>query len=220
MLKELRISNFKIFDDEAVIRFRPITVLIGNNNAGKSSVINFLLLLQQSLGSQSKGILESRGCQVDLGEFYSLKNSMSSKRSLIFSVQFQRKGELGDVLSTYLNSKGIVPDENNLVYELDGNIRYNKSGVFQGKETGSRLLSKNRVLLCHTEKVVENSRFLEFPDLVREDRQLDTDIYSETVANNYCYQTMATEFGNIRYIASNKAVLQRTFDSGEKYFSN
>jgi len=220
MLKELRISNFKIFDDEAVIHFRPITVLIGNNNAGKSSVINFLLLLQQSLGSQSRGILKSRGCQVDLGEFYSLKNTMSSKRSLIFSVQCQREGKSGDVLNTYLKSKGIVPDQNNLVYELDGNIRYNKSGVFRGKETGSRLLSKNRVLFRHTEKITENRKFLEFPDLVMEDQQLDPDTYIETVAKNYCYQIIASEFGNIGYIASNKAVLRRAFDSSEKYLSN
>lgn len=220
MLKELRISNFKIFDDEAVIQFRPITVLIGNNNAGKSSVINFLLLLQQSLGSQSKGFLESRGHQVDLGEFYSLKNTMSSKRSLKFSVQFQREEKPGDVLSIYLKSKGVVPDENNLVYELNGNIRYDKSGVFRGKETGSRLLSKNRVLFRHTEKITENSRFLEFPDLVREDQQLDQDTYIETAVKNYCYQIMASGFGNISCIASNKAVLQRTFDSGEQYFSN
>ena len=49
MLTELRISNFRIFDDEVSVRFRPITVLIGRNSSGKSSIIKFLLMLQQSM---------------------------------------------------------------------------------------------------------------------------------------------------------------------------
>ena len=57
MLKELRISNFRLFDDEVTLRFRPITVLIGRNNSGKSSIIKFLLMLQQSLGGGSLGVL-------------------------------------------------------------------------------------------------------------------------------------------------------------------
>ena len=48
MLTELKLSNFRIFDDEVTVRFRPITVLIGRNSSGKSSIIKFLLMLQQS----------------------------------------------------------------------------------------------------------------------------------------------------------------------------
>ena len=217
MLKELRISNFKIFDDEAVIRFRPITVLVGYNNAGKSSVINFLLLLMQSLGSQSKGFLDSRGCQVDMGNFGELKNSISSKRSLKFSVQFRREGKPGDVLRNFLKSKETVPDEQNIVYELKGNIRYNKSDSFRGKETETRLLSKNRILLRHTESVTENSRLLDYSNLMRGSQKNDPDTYNETVAMDYCYRTIALELGNISYIDSNKAVLPIAIDSGEKY---
>lgn len=217
-MKELRISNFKIVDEEVVIRFRPITVLIGKNNAGKSSVINFLLLLQQSLGSQSKGFLDSRGFQVDLGKFYDLKNTTSSKRNLKYSVQFQREGKPGDELGVYLKSKEIIPDENNIVYELRGDIRYNKSGAFRGKDTETRLLSKNGVLLCHTENITENSRLLELRNPAN--YQLDPNTYSEIVAKNYCSKTMVLELENISYIAPSKAVLQRTFDSGEKYYLN
>ena len=35
MLTELKLSNFRIFDDEVTVRFRPITVLIGRNSSGK-----------------------------------------------------------------------------------------------------------------------------------------------------------------------------------------
>ena len=57
MLKELKISNFRGFDEEVVVRFAPITVFIGKNNSGKSSIIKFLLMLQQSLSQDNTDFL-------------------------------------------------------------------------------------------------------------------------------------------------------------------
>lgn len=48
MLTELKLANFKLFTDEATVRFRPITVFIGGNNSGKTAIIDFLTLLQQT----------------------------------------------------------------------------------------------------------------------------------------------------------------------------
>lgn len=48
MLTELKLDNFKLFTDEATVRFRPITVFIGGNNTGKTAVIDFLSLLGQT----------------------------------------------------------------------------------------------------------------------------------------------------------------------------
>ncbi len=46
MLTELKLSNFMMFKKEVELRIRPITILIGKNNAGKSLVINFLNLIR------------------------------------------------------------------------------------------------------------------------------------------------------------------------------
>lgn len=89
MIKQLKLSNFRIFDDEVTIRFRPITVLIGRNNSGKSSVIKFLLMLQQSINDTSAEFLNPEGERVKLGSFRSLKNSMSKRRSLHFELEIQ-----------------------------------------------------------------------------------------------------------------------------------
>lgn len=50
-LQEVRIDNFKLFDENGVV-INPgrITVFIGANGTGKSSVLQALLLLKQSLG--------------------------------------------------------------------------------------------------------------------------------------------------------------------------
>ena len=86
MIRELKLSNFRLFDDEVTVRFRPITVLIGRNNAGKSSVINFLLMLQQSRNDSAAEFLNPEGERVKLGSFKSLKNSVSEKKFLHFEL--------------------------------------------------------------------------------------------------------------------------------------
>ena len=60
MLTELKLSNFRIFNDEVTVRFRPITVLIGRNSSGKSSIIKFLLMLQQSGRIRSVAVPHAR----------------------------------------------------------------------------------------------------------------------------------------------------------------
>ena len=89
MIKQLKLSNFRLFDDEITVRFSPITVLIGRNNAGKSSVIKFLLMLQQSRNDSAAEFLTPEGERVKLGSFKSLKNSASEKESLHFEMDIQ-----------------------------------------------------------------------------------------------------------------------------------
>lgn len=89
MIRELKLSNFRLFDDEVTVRFRPITVLIGRNNAGKSSVINFLLMLQQSRNDSAAEFLNPEGERVKLGSFKSLKNSVSEKKFLSFELDIR-----------------------------------------------------------------------------------------------------------------------------------
>ena len=47
MLKSVRLKNFKLHED-TLIEAAPITVFIGPNNSGKSSIFQALLLLRQA----------------------------------------------------------------------------------------------------------------------------------------------------------------------------
>ena len=89
MLKELKLTNFRAFDEEVTLRVRPITVLIGRNSAGKSSIIKFLLMLQQSLGTNAGDFLVSDGSRVRLGEFSHLRNSHRRLLALRFKLCFE-----------------------------------------------------------------------------------------------------------------------------------
>ena len=93
MLKELKLSNFRLFDDQVTIRFRPITVLIGKNNSGKSSIIKFLHMLKQSLNRESPHFFNTKNTQ--LGDFESLKNCLTKKENLFFELTTEiRRSEL------------------------------------------------------------------------------------------------------------------------------
>ncbi len=49
MLKKIGVQNFRVFKDYTEFEIRPITLLIGPNNSGKSSFTKLLLLLQNGL---------------------------------------------------------------------------------------------------------------------------------------------------------------------------
>lgn len=54
MLTRLRFKNFKAWEDSTEIRLAPLTVLFGNNSAGKTSIPQLLLLLKQTAESSDR----------------------------------------------------------------------------------------------------------------------------------------------------------------------
>ena len=77
MITNIRLSNFRAFQSAVDVRIRPITVLIGKNSAGKSSLIKFLLMLRQTLESQSDQFFVTDGKHVQLGTWKDLRHTKS-----------------------------------------------------------------------------------------------------------------------------------------------
>lgn len=121
MLTELKLSNFRIFDDEVTVRFRPITVFIGRNSSGKSSIIKFLLMLQQSIDSGKRQFLSPDGNKVNLGIFEELKNSLTRKKHLRFELSAQSFNHIPGTISEFL-VEDIEP--NDLLYRTSAKVPY------------------------------------------------------------------------------------------------
>lgn len=51
MLTKLRIKNFKCLQDTGDLEIRPLTLLVGPNSSGKSSLLQMLLMLRQTVDS-------------------------------------------------------------------------------------------------------------------------------------------------------------------------
>jgi predicted ATPase len=91
MLTQLRIRNFKSWQDTGKIRLAPITVLFGSNSAGKSSIIQFLLMLKQTIESPDRRRVLHPGDEhtpVDLGTFHDLVYRHDETQRISFEVEW------------------------------------------------------------------------------------------------------------------------------------
>ena len=94
MLHRLKFKNFKSWP-EANVEFGPITGLFGPNSSGKTSLIQFLLLLKQTKDGTDRGIsLDLNGPYVNLGVYRDLIHRHDERQPLSWSVSFVRPKEL------------------------------------------------------------------------------------------------------------------------------
>lgn len=86
---EIRWRNFRCFRDTGWIEIRPITILLGPNNSGKTSLISPLLLLKQTYESPDPYTpLVTRGRIVDLGSYGDFVFSHDSSLNLSLGLRF------------------------------------------------------------------------------------------------------------------------------------
>lgn len=65
MLKRMKLENFKAWR-EADLAFGKVTGFFGTNSAGKSSFLQFLLLLKQTRNATDRGIVLDFGGSADM----------------------------------------------------------------------------------------------------------------------------------------------------------
>ena len=83
MLVSTRVENFKAFSDSGEINLRPLTFLMGPNSSGKTSLIDALVVLRQTLGSQDRTRqLISEGDILGVGSFQDFVFDHDSSRNL------------------------------------------------------------------------------------------------------------------------------------------
>ncbi|HET9743526.1 MAG TPA: AAA family ATPase [Terriglobales bacterium] len=68
MLSQIELGNFKAFASAATLRLRPLTLFVGTNGSGKSSILDAIGLLAQSAPSAERAAdIQWQGSLVDLG---------------------------------------------------------------------------------------------------------------------------------------------------------
>ena len=92
MIHEINFNNYKAFKT-GQLRIRPITILLGTNSAGKSSIIQLLLMLAQTFnsGKYRNNALKLNGDFVKLGEnrniFHNKKTNIPIEFSIIYDCE-------------------------------------------------------------------------------------------------------------------------------------
>jgi hypothetical protein len=90
MLRSITLGNFKAFGSAQEVPLGPITLICGPNSAGKSSIIQSILLMRQSM--QSSSAADNRivfsGDDVNLGTYASALFQHKSENKMFFGFTF------------------------------------------------------------------------------------------------------------------------------------
>jgi predicted ATPase len=129
MLHQYQISNFKAFSNAETILLRPITLLYGPNSAGKSSVIQSLLLLKQTLqeAASHKTLLKSKGSLTNLGSYRDFIHLHDVNKKLKFNFVFD------------LDQAGINQDYR-FISEILSNIDYSGMSIEFGYDSSIQMV--------------------------------------------------------------------------------
>ena len=99
MFKMLHLTNFKAWRDTGDLELKPVTMLLGTNSSGKSTLIQSLLLLKQTVQSPDRTVhLNLGGDEInDLFNFGSfddvLNQSTETPRQFSVAFDFERVGD-------------------------------------------------------------------------------------------------------------------------------
>ena len=156
MLSEYQIHNFKAFANQEKIPIRPITLIYGQNSSGKSSVLQSLLLLKQTLqeATDPQTLLLAKGNLVDLGNFSQYINNHDLDKSFSFKVFFdldteQIMGGDSKLLSKYLSDNSLLGLEISFNYDKEfSKIKFDHVDLFVG--------DKLRPLLSYIPNIAED----------------------------------------------------------------
>ena len=94
MLKRINLENFKGFESTGDLALKPITILCGTNSSGKSTILQSILLLKQSLESKNPNqTLLLNGRYVHLGTFDNIIYGKTLDRNITFhfSLKYQKQ---------------------------------------------------------------------------------------------------------------------------------
>jgi len=138
VLSGIKLNNFRAFTEPTEVPLKQITLLFGQNSAGKSSIIKSLLLLQQSFSNRATRRIQPfvfSGDSVDLGSF----------SSVISNHQTQRKFTMGvTVASSASTTSSLVGDQS---FSIEWTINKEQTKISLQIELSGRTLrfkSKNK----------------------------------------------------------------------------
>ena len=92
-VNSIKFSNYKVFEKEQSLELKPITIIIGKNSSGKSSLLKLPLLIFNSFkNSNDESLINLNLSGLDLGyEFKDLLYNKYETRRLRFQIEFETK---------------------------------------------------------------------------------------------------------------------------------
>ncbi len=123
-MKAIRVRNLRSFaNDEAqpYVELKPLTIFVGKNSCGKSTLLRTLPLFRQSIEERTGGPILWYGTYVDFGMFQQAKNKHSKDNEITFDIILQHN-ETDINLSISLTAKNKETIFKSISLKFDNNI--------------------------------------------------------------------------------------------------
>lgn len=165
MIISLRCENFKCFRDTGTLELAPITLLVGENNSGKSSILQSLHLPALTIQSEDPGVcLILLHPDYDYGAFKDIVFQHDEKELITLSYGtmvdiINPEGKLVKIESTLRLTYGYMPIRREIYlnqFVIEGS-EGEKLSIFVDKYSGSNKL----ILRKYEDESVYLSRFIE-----------------------------------------------------------
>jgi len=183
MLDNITLENFKGFSELKNLKIKPITILCGTNSCGKTSILQSILLLKQTLESKNPNqTLLLNGRFVKLGYFQDLIYQKKDDGKIKFTIKLNNLTDKILAFSNYANPDmqfGMYNDsyglfyalvveltlcsENDIIYiaELSFNVSagYDYANIIDSLQISLHRKIKNKYLVKWSDIEIEHKRF-------------------------------------------------------------
>lgn len=136
MISQLRLQNFKSWRDTGPMRFAPLTGFFGTNSSGKTSILQFLMMMKQTVESNDRSrVLHTGGDKnsyVDLGTFYDLIHNHQVPGELEFSIEWSLYKKEPDIIFSIgdnLRFEAKIEGQKNSVHVVEFIYHFNNQHI-------------------------------------------------------------------------------------------
>lgn len=123
MFEQLRIKNFKAWQDTGLIQMRPLTLFFGTNSSGKSSIGHFLMMLKQTMESSDRKVVfypGEKNSAIQLGSY----KEMVFHRDVDNQIHFEYIWVSQDKIRFKDSETGKIYEGNKMAFESRTGMHY------------------------------------------------------------------------------------------------
>ncbi len=133
MIHGIILENFKSYKEKIRIPLGKITILIGPNNSGKSSILQSIILFSQSLKQQSR-TFQPNNEVIDLGEYADIVSGNDDQIPLTIGIKGSNEIDIGGVYEDTFDPEDanyslIVTTDRNNLREINFNVESEHSKI-------------------------------------------------------------------------------------------